>query len=79
MVFKARFPQAGSELAPFTKADFWVCAGSAAGGNTLAKHFAHLVRHAGRNKGSGSGGQQELESDIDPGNRAGRYRVEAIY
>ncbi|XP_040170294.1 DNA-binding protein D-ETS-6-like isoform X1 [Anopheles arabiensis] len=62
----ARFPQAGSELAPFTKADFWVCAGSAAGGNTLAKHFAHLVRHAGRNKGSGSDGQQELESDIDP-------------
>uniref|UniRef100_A0A8W7PIN9 ETS domain-containing protein n=1 Tax=Anopheles coluzzii TaxID=1518534 RepID=A0A8W7PIN9_ANOCL len=71
----ARFPQAGSELAPFTKADFWVCAGSAAGGNTLAKHFAHLVRHAGRNKGSGSDGQQELESDIDP---ASRQRCECI-
>ncbi|EAT41880.1 AAEL006533-PA [Aedes aegypti] len=40
----ARFPNGGVELAKFTKADFWVCAGSKAGGNTLAKHFAHLLQ-----------------------------------
>uniref|UniRef100_A0A182MEW8 ETS domain-containing protein n=1 Tax=Anopheles culicifacies TaxID=139723 RepID=A0A182MEW8_9DIPT len=59
----ARFPSTGQEIAQFTKADFWVCAGSAAGGNTLAKHFAHFI-HIGtgdRNVG------QRLASDIDPG------------
>ncbi|XP_049282722.1 DNA-binding protein D-ETS-6-like isoform X2 [Anopheles funestus] len=58
----ARFPPTGQEIAQFTKADFWVCAGSAAGGNTLAKHFAHLI-HTGT--GDGNVGQK-LASDIDP-------------
>ncbi|XP_050077938.1 DNA-binding protein D-ETS-6-like [Anopheles maculipalpis] len=57
----ARFPQTGQEIAQFTKADFWVCAGSAAGGNTLAKHFDHLIR-----TGTGGNDGQELANDIDP-------------
>ncbi|XP_058056546.1 DNA-binding protein D-ETS-6-like [Anopheles bellator] len=42
----ARFPKSGQEISQFTKADFWVCAGSKAGGDTLAKHFSHLL-HVG--------------------------------
>ncbi|XP_058447745.1 DNA-binding protein D-ETS-6-like [Malaya genurostris] len=40
----ARFPCNGVDLAKFTKADFWVCAGSKAGGDTLSKHFAHFLQ-----------------------------------
>ncbi|XP_052897356.1 DNA-binding protein D-ETS-6-like [Anopheles moucheti] len=58
----ARFPPTGEEIAQFTKADFWVCAGSAAGGNTLAKHFAHLI-HTGT--GGGYAGTR-LATDVDP-------------
>uniref|UniRef100_A0A182PA78 ETS domain-containing protein n=1 Tax=Anopheles epiroticus TaxID=199890 RepID=A0A182PA78_9DIPT len=58
----ARFPSSGTELAQFSKADFWVCAGSAAGGNTLAKHFAYLIRHGTE----GSSVSPELDSDIEP-------------
>ncbi|XP_055643401.1 DNA-binding protein D-ETS-6 [Toxorhynchites rutilus septentrionalis] len=39
-----RFPSNGVELAKFSKADFWVCAGSKAGGDTLSKHFAHRLQ-----------------------------------
>ncbi|XP_035796105.1 DNA-binding protein D-ETS-6-like [Anopheles albimanus] len=42
----ARFPDTGQEIARFSKADFWVCAGSKAGGSALARHFAHLL-HTG--------------------------------
>ncbi|XP_050081788.1 DNA-binding protein D-ETS-6-like [Anopheles aquasalis] len=42
----ARFPDTGHEIARFSKADFWVCAGSKAGGSALARHFAHLL-HTG--------------------------------
>ncbi|XP_049536981.1 DNA-binding protein D-ETS-6-like [Anopheles darlingi] len=42
----ARFPDSGQEIARFSKADFWVCAGSKAGGSALARHFAHLL-HTG--------------------------------
>ncbi|XP_053661839.1 DNA-binding protein D-ETS-6-like [Anopheles marshallii] len=58
----ARFPPTGEEIAQFTVADFWVCAGSAAGGNTLAKHFAHLI-HTGT--GDGNAGRR-LATDVDP-------------
>uniref|UniRef100_A0AAG5D9I1 ETS domain-containing protein n=1 Tax=Anopheles atroparvus TaxID=41427 RepID=A0AAG5D9I1_ANOAO len=56
----ARFPKSGDEIAQFTKADFWVCAGSKAGGDTLAKHFAHLMHRA-----TGAEDKQ-LYSDVDP-------------
>lgn len=58
----ARFPSGGVELAKFTKADFWVCAGSKAGGDTLANHFAHLLQNVT--------GIEDilLGNDIDPGN-----------
>uniref|UniRef100_A0A182QYI3 ETS domain-containing protein n=1 Tax=Anopheles farauti TaxID=69004 RepID=A0A182QYI3_9DIPT len=58
----ARFPALGQELVQFTKADFWVCAGSKAGGDTLAKHFAHHIR-----VGTGGTVDPELENAIDPG------------
>ncbi|XP_058815069.1 DNA-binding protein D-ETS-6-like [Topomyia yanbarensis] len=56
----ARFPCNGVDLAKFTKADFWVCAGSKAGGDTLSKHFAHLLQ-------SGTGIEDKLlGNNIDP-------------
>lgn len=59
-----RFPTSGADLAKFTKADFWVCAGSKAGGNALARHYAHL-----RQIGSGGGVEDStLANDVDPGN-----------
>lgn len=58
----ARFPSGGIELANFTKADFWVCAGSKAGGDALAKHFAYHLQ-------LGTGIEDKLLSnDTDPGN-----------
>ena len=55
-----RFPKAGSDLCKFTKADFWVCAGSKIGGDTLSKHFAYLGQ-------TGTGLQdRSLENDSDP-------------
>ncbi|XP_053675337.1 DNA-binding protein D-ETS-6-like [Anopheles nili] len=57
----ARFPQTGQEIAQFSKADFWVCAGSKIGGNTLSKHFAHLIQRSNRCVDS-----HALETDIDP-------------
>lgn len=57
-----RFPDNGIELGKFTKADFWVCAGSKAGGDTLSKHFAHLLQ-------IGTGIEDNLlGNDVDPGN-----------
>lgn len=38
-----RFPETGKELCDMSKAEFWVCAGSKYGGDTLAKHIAHLI------------------------------------
>ncbi|XP_065095208.1 DNA-binding protein D-ETS-6-like isoform X2 [Ochlerotatus camptorhynchus] len=56
-----RFPNNGVELGKFTKADFWVCAGSKAGGDTLSKHFAHLLQ-------IGTGIEDKLlGNDVDPG------------
>ncbi|XP_055539139.1 DNA-binding protein D-ETS-6-like isoform X1 [Wyeomyia smithii] len=55
-----RFPNNGTDLVRFTKADFWVCAGSKAGGDTLAKHFAHLLQ-------SGTGIEDKLlGNNVDP-------------
>ncbi|XP_001844046.2 DNA-binding protein D-ETS-6 [Culex quinquefasciatus] len=56
-----RFPTSGADLAKFTKADFWVCAGSKAGGNALARHYAHL-----RQIGSGGVEDSTLANDVDP-------------
>lgn len=55
-----RFPGSGADLAKFTKADFWVCAGSKAGGDALAKHFAHLRQIGGGVEDS------TLASNVDP-------------
>lgn len=56
-----RFPSTGKELVEFTRADFWVCAGSKLGGNTLAKHLAYLQHTAtGRC-------MSPLNNDNDPG------------
>lgn len=41
-----KFPQTGSELVTLSRAEFWVCAGSSYGGNTLAKHLAFTIRDA---------------------------------
>lgn len=42
----ARFPKNGLELCDFSKADFWVCAGSKDGGIVVAKHFAYTLYSA---------------------------------
>jgi Sterile alpha motif (SAM)/Pointed domain len=56
-----RFPDTGAELIEMTKADFWVCAGSKAGGNVVAKHFAYLLYSVTGNE------QPSLIDDKDPG------------
>lgn len=56
-----RFPSNGTELVEFTRADFWVCAGSRLGGNTLAKHLAYLQYTATGRCTS------PLNNDNDPG------------
>lgn len=57
----ARFPDTGQEIARFSKADFWVCAGSKAGGSALARHFAHLLH-------TGTGIEdRQLLSNTEPG------------
>lgn len=57
-----RFPTSGTDLAKFTKADFWVCAGSKAGGDILARFYAHH-----RQIGSGGGIEDStLANDVDP-------------
>ncbi|KFB39880.1 Ets domain-containing protein [Anopheles sinensis] len=68
----ARFPNGGEEIAKFTKADFWVCAGSKAGGDTCAKHFAHLMQRA-----TGAEDKQ-LYNDVDP-DRAQRESLFASF
>lgn len=57
----SRFPTDGRELVTLTRADFWVCAGSKEGGNTLAKHMAHLLY------GITGKWESPMLSDIDPG------------
>lgn len=48
-----RFPTTGKEIVELSKAEFWVCAGSPYGGNTLAKHLAdRLQRYTGISKTS---------------------------
>lgn len=42
----ARFPTTGAELVKMSRAEFWVCAGSKNGGNTLSMHIAHLIHSA---------------------------------
>lgn len=55
-----RFPTSGTDLAKFTKADFWVCAGSKAGGDILARFYAHHGQ-------IGSGIEDStLANDVDP-------------
>lgn len=56
-----RFPSNGTELVEFTRADFWVCAGSKIGGNTLAKHLAYL-QHTATGRCT-----SPLNNDNDPG------------
>lgn len=56
-----RFPADGKELVEFTRADFWVCAGSKLGGNTLAKHLAYL-QHTATGRCT-----SPLNNDNDPG------------
>lgn len=56
-----RFPSTGRELIECKRADFWVCAGSKLGGNTLAKHLAHLQYTATGRCTS------PLNNDNDPG------------
>lgn len=56
-----RFPSNGTELVEFTRADFWVCAGSKYGGNTLAKHLAYL-QHTATGRCT-----SPLNNDNDPG------------
>src|ERR1700744_4881373 len=56
-----RFPSNGQELVEFTRADFWVCAGSKYGGNTLAKHLAYL-QHTATGRCT-----SPLNNDNDPG------------
>lgn len=43
---RSRFPNTGAELVELSKADFWVCAGSKHGGNTLAKYICWKVYDA---------------------------------
>lgn len=57
-----RFPTDSQELLKFTKADFWVCGGSGANGNYLAKHFGYLLKNA-----TGSA-HESLLNDTEPGN-----------
>ncbi len=57
----SRFPSDGKELVEFTRADFWVCAGSKLGGNTLAKHLAYL-QHTATGRCT-----SPLNNDNDPG------------
>lgn len=56
-----RFPSIGKDLVEFTRADFWVCAGSKLGGNTLAKHLAYL-QHTATGRCT-----SPLNNDNDPG------------
>lgn len=56
-----RFPSNGRELVEFSRADFWVCAGSKLGGNTLAKHLAYL-QHTATGRCT-----SPLNNDNDPG------------
>lgn len=39
----ARFPNTGAELVKMSRAEFWVCAGSKTGGNTLSNHISHMI------------------------------------
>lgn len=57
----SKFPSNGRELVEFTRADFWVCAGSKYGGNTLAKHLAYL-QHTATGRCT-----SPLNNDNDPG------------
>lgn len=43
---RSRIPNTGKELVELSKAEFWVCAGSKHGGNTLAKYIAWKVYDA---------------------------------
>lgn len=64
-----RFPTNGKEIAELSKAEFWVCAGSQYGGNTLAKHLAHLLQSStGISKTS-------LLNNEDPGKKF--YKLES--
>lgn len=56
-----RFPSDGKELVELNRADFWVCAGSKLGGNTLAKHLAYL-QHTATGRCT-----SPLNNDNDPG------------
>lgn len=58
----SRFPQTGEELVTLSRAEFWVCAGSKYGGNTLAKHLAFIIRDATGRCTS------PLTNENDPGN-----------
>lgn len=56
-----RFPKNGQEICDMAKADYWVCAGSKYGGNTLAKYIAYQLH-------SCSGiDRKDLIDDNDPG------------
>lgn len=58
-----RFPQDALELTKFTKACFWVCAGSNVGGNVVAKHYGYLLKNAA----TGTTPDESLLSEADPG------------
>lgn len=65
---RCRFPNNGKELVKLTKAEFWVCAGTKEGGNTLAKYIAWKVYDAT--------GQQltSLQSNDDPGKQTNKRK-----
>lgn len=58
----SRFPSDSQELLKFSKADFWVCAGSGENGNYAAKHYGYLLRNATGNA------DPSLFTDTEPGN-----------
>ena len=58
----SRFPESGEALIKYSRADFWVCAGTKEGGNILAKYIAHLI-HSSTGRST-----SPLLNDNDPGN-----------